>query len=69
MDEDVLALAIVFAVWALLAAAYALVPMFDMPAAARVWGAGAVVFVGLALWVFLAIAKAARGRRGTSAPR
>jgi hypothetical protein len=59
MDEDVLTLAIVFAVWALLAAAYTLVPMFDMPAAARVWGAGAAVFLALALWVALR-----RRRRG-----
>jgi hypothetical protein len=51
MDEDVLALTIVFVVWALLAAAYALVPMFDMPAAARVWGAGAVIFLALAVWI------------------
>jgi len=51
MDEDVLALTIVFIVWALLAAAFALVPMLDMPAAARVWGAGAAVFLALALWV------------------
>lgn len=51
MDEDLLALVLVFGVWAALAAAYALVPMFDMPAAARVWGAGAAVFLALALWV------------------
>lgn len=53
MDEDVLTLAIVFAVWALLAAAYALVPMLAMPDAARVWGAGAAVFFALATWVAL----------------
>ncbi len=51
MDEDVAALALVFAVWALLAAAYALVPMLNMPDAARVWGAGAAVFLALAVWV------------------
>lgn len=59
MDEDVLSLAIVFTIWALLAAAYALVPMLDMPAAARVWGAGAAVFLALAVWVALR-----RRRRG-----
>jgi hypothetical protein len=69
MDEDVLTLGIVFVVWALLAAAYALVPMFAMPDAARVWGAGAAVFLALLLWVFLAIGKAARGQRRTRAPR
>ena len=51
MDEDVVTLAVVFVVWALLAAVYALVPMFDMPAAARVWGAGAAVFLALTVWV------------------
>ncbi|MBL8662390.1 MAG: hypothetical protein JNM29_06160 [Candidatus Odyssella sp.] len=51
MDEDVAALALVFAIWALLAAAYALVPMLSMPDAARVWGAGAAVFLALAVWV------------------
>jgi hypothetical protein len=51
MDEDAVALAAVFAVWVLFAAAYALVPMFDMPDAARVWGAGAAVFFALALWI------------------
>ena len=68
MDEDALTLAIVFVVWALLAAAYARVPMFDMPAAARVWGAGAIVFLGLALWVFLSIGKARRSQRKPRAP-
>ena len=56
MDEDAIVLGLVFAVWALLAAAYALIPMFAMPDAARVWGAGAAVFFALALLV-------ARGRR------
>ena len=39
-----------------------------MPAAARVWGAGAMVFLGLAFWVFRSIGKAARKQRATQAP-
>jgi len=36
-------------VWAILAAVYALSPSLGMPGYVRVWGAGAVVFLGLAL--------------------
>lgn len=64
MDEDLLLLVIVFAVWAGLAAAYALVPMLDMPAAARVWGAGAAVFLALALWLVLSGAARRRAKDG-----
>ncbi len=60
MDEDLVALLVVFGVWVALALAYAFVPMLDMPAAARVWGAGATVFLGLSIWLVLS---GARGRR------
>ncbi|WP_448192893.1 hypothetical protein [Azospirillum sp. sgz301742] len=46
-DELWLTLAIV-AVWAVLAAVYALVPSLGMPGYVRVWGGGAVLFLVLA---------------------
>ncbi len=46
-------------VWFVLAGVYALVPGLDMPGYARVWGAGAVVFLVLAA----ILALAAPGRR------
>ncbi|KAA0679470.1 hypothetical protein [Roseomonas genomospecies 6] len=46
-DELWLTAAIV-AVWAVLAAVYALVPSLGMPGYVRVWGGGAVVFLVLA---------------------
>jgi hypothetical protein len=46
-DELWLTLAIV-AVWAGLAAVYALVPSLGMPGYVRVWGGGALVFLMLA---------------------
>jgi hypothetical protein len=46
-DEFWLTLAIV-AVWAALAAVYALVPSLGMPGYVRVWGGGALVFLALA---------------------
>lgn len=48
-NEDFWMLVPVILVWALLAAVYALVPSLDMPGYARVWGAGAVLFLGLAV--------------------
>ena len=60
MDEDHVTLLAVFGVWVALALAYALVPMLDMPAAARVWGAGATVFLALSIWLVLS---GVRGRR------
>ncbi|KAA0578912.1 hypothetical protein FZ983_16360 [Azospirillum sp. B21] len=63
-DEVRLMLAIV-AVWAALAAVYALVPSLGMPGYVRVWGGGAVVFLLLAAVLTLS------GRRGDGgeAPR
>lgn len=49
MNEDFWLVAPVALVWALLAAVYALVPGLAMPGYARVWGAGAVLFLGLGL--------------------
>lgn len=46
-DELWLTLAIV-AVWAALAAVYALVPSLGMPGYVRVWGGGAALFLVLA---------------------
>jgi hypothetical protein len=46
--EAVLVL-VVAAVWAVLAAVYALSPSLGMPGYVRVWGAGAVVFLLLGL--------------------
>lgn len=40
---------VVAAVWAILAAVYALSPSLGMPGYVRVWGAGAVVFLVLAV--------------------
>jgi hypothetical protein len=46
--EAVLVL-VVAAVWAVLAAVYALSPSLGMPGYVRVWGAGALVFLALAV--------------------
>lgn len=46
--EAVLVL-VVAAVWACLAAVYQLSPSLGMPGYVRVWGAGAVVFLALAV--------------------
>ncbi len=48
MSEDVWLIATVGAVWVLLAVLYAIVPMFDMPGSALIWGTGAVLFLALA---------------------
>lgn len=57
-DEFRLMLAVV-AVWAALAAVYALVPSLGMPGYVRVWGGGALLFLVLAG----VLASTARGRR------
>lgn len=48
MSLDLALVALVAAVWLLLAAAYALVPMLAMPGAAVLWGSGGIVFALLA---------------------
>lgn len=59
-DELWLTAAIV-AVWAVLAAVYALVPSLGMPGYVRVWGGGAVVFLVLAGILVTVGRKARRG--------
>ena len=49
MNEDSWLVAGVAVVWALLALVYALAPWGDMIGYARVWGFGAVLFLGLAV--------------------
>ncbi|MCL6609420.1 MAG: hypothetical protein K6T74_15145 [Geminicoccaceae bacterium] len=51
MSEDGWLLGGTALVWAVLAAAYALVPTFHMPGATLLWGAGALVFLVLVLAV------------------
>lgn len=63
MNEDTWLFALVFAVWLALAIVYAAVPMFSMPGYAVVWGWGALVFLGLAALVWIAVRRGRR-RRG-----
>lgn len=49
MKEEMLLTLAVVVVWSGLAVAYALAPGLGMPGYVRVWGAGAVVFLGLAV--------------------
>ena len=51
MKDDMVLMAVVFVVWAVLAVLYATVPMLSMPGFAVVWGAGAVIFLLLALLI------------------
>lgn len=60
MNNDSLLFLAVFVVWLLLAAAYALVPMFAMPGYAAVWGYGSLVFLGLAALTALAVRRRRR---------
>jgi hypothetical protein len=48
MKQEPLLLLGVAVVWSVLAAVYALAPGLGMPGYARVWGAGAIVFLILA---------------------
>jgi len=47
MKQESLLLLAVAIVWSVLAAVYALAPGLGMPGYARVWGAGAIVFLML----------------------
>jgi hypothetical protein len=60
MSFDLALLALVAAVWLLLALAYALVPALAMPGAALLWGAGGVAFLTLA-WRIRAAERGASG--------
>lgn len=55
MKEDFWLVAIVAVVWVLLALVYALAPWADMIGYARVWGFGALVFLGLAAFLWRAV--------------
>ena len=66
MTEDAWLVASVGVVWVVLAALYALVPLLHMPGSARVWGAGALIFVALAI---LIVAVEARARRRPAVER
>jgi hypothetical protein len=55
MNEDSWLVAIIALVWALLALVYALAPWGDMIGYARVWGFGAVLFLGLAALIWRAV--------------
>ncbi len=48
MNEELWLVVAIAAVWAALAAVYALVPSLGMPGYVRVWGGGAVLFLVLA---------------------
>jgi len=65
MRQELFLLLAVVVVWSVLAAVYALAPGLGMPGYARVWGAGAGVFLVLAATLWVA-AKRARhpGARG-----
>jgi uncharacterized BrkB/YihY/UPF0761 family membrane protein len=58
MREDSGLLAMVFAVWAVLATLYGVVPQFHLPGSTLVWGGGAAIF----LILVVAIAAAERRR-------
>lgn len=53
MTEDAVLIGLVTAVWAILAALYAFVPMFTMPGSALVWGSGSAVFLVLLIFVVM----------------
>jgi len=54
MKQELLLLVGVAVVWSALAAVYALAPGLGMPGYARVWGAGAAIFLALAATVWMA---------------
>jgi len=54
MKQELLLLVGVALVWSALAAVYALAPGLGMPGYARVWGAGAAIFLALAATVWIA---------------
>ncbi|MFC0339525.1 hypothetical protein [Paracoccus niistensis] len=61
MNEDIWLVVGVAMVWALLALVYALAPWGDMIGYARVWGFGAMLFLGLAVL----LRRSVRFARGT----
>ena len=61
MNEELWLVVVIAAVWAVLAAVYALVPSLGMPGYVRVWGGGAVLFLILAGVLVAVSRKAPRG--------
>ena len=61
MKQELLLLLAVAVVWLVLAAVYALAPGLGMPGYARVWAAGALIFLVLA--VILRVAAKRSGQR------
>ncbi|WP_372397791.1 hypothetical protein ABMY26_27780 [Azospirillum sp. HJ39] len=61
LNEELWLVVVIAAVWAVLAAVYALVPSLGMPGYVRVWGGGAVLFLGLAGVLVVVSRKAPRG--------
>lgn len=61
MTEEFWLVVAIAAVWAALAAVYALVPSLGMPGYVRVWGGGALLFLGLAAVLVAVGPKAHRG--------
>lgn len=59
MNDELWLVVAIAAVWAALAAVYALVPSLGMPGYVRVWGGGAVLFLALA-GVLVAVGRKAR---------
>lgn len=64
-NHEILLILAIVAVWAALAAVYALVPSLGMPGYVRVWGGGALLFLLLAA----VLALAGRGRSTGETPR
>lgn len=69
MNEDIWLVAGVAMVWALLALVYALAPWGDMIGYARVWGFGAVLFLGLAVLLRRAVRRSQATAMVTGADR
>ncbi|SMF63746.1 hypothetical protein SAMN02982917_3249 [Azospirillum oryzae] len=61
LNEELWLVVVIAAVWAVLAAVYALVPSLGMPGYVRVWGGGAVLFLMLAGVLVAVGRKAPRG--------
>lgn len=64
LNEELWLVVVIAAVWAVLAAVYALVPSLGMPGYVRVWGGGAVLFLMLAGVLAAVSRKAQTGARG-----
>ncbi len=65
-SEDVGLIGVVFLVWAALTIMYATIPMIYMPSSIRVWGAGAMMFLVLAVVIARAevVGRRKRAARG-----